>query len=610
MKLKALWCCSACLLVLAIVGTVRAGIAPENVCLVVNGDSDSSRLIADVYTRLRRIPASNVVAITGITDKEKASVEDFRQKILGPVLKTLDERGLRPQIDLIAYSSEIPTAIDVSGDVGSKKLSRVLTPVASINSLTFLHQAVMAKDLAYLDLNANRYARRELKGSIDAPWTAEELKRYADALTKLQQYAQVAEKQKAGDALTDEEKERQGPLMKETLAALDELTELHPKSSELHYNRACALAQLDQAEAAMAALQDAVKRGWFNARQTQRDDDLKSLRERADFQALLIEMKARDAEIQPAIGFRSSVGWLASGDATTDEKAPRYLLSTVLAVTTGRGMSVEEAIACLQRSAQSDGTNPKGTIYFERNGDVRSTTREWGFRGAARQLEALGVQAVVEEGVLPKEKTDVAGGVIGTADFDWAASGSKIVPGAIVEHLTSFGGILTKGAGQTPLTEFLKQGAAGSSGTVTEPFAIQAKFPSPYIHVHYASGCTLAEAYYQSVTGPYQLLIVGDPLAQPWRRNFAIGLEGFAVAAPVSGDVALQAKTASSDAISPVAYELYVDGRLIKTVQPDEPLSWDTQRHADGKHVLTVLARGNDAVQTVARWSEMVTVQN
>src|SRR5437868_4779976 len=108
MKLKALLCCSASLFVFAFAGTVLAGIAPENVCLVVNGDSDSSRLIADVYMRLRRIPASNVVTITGITDKEKTSVEDFRQKILGPVLKSLEERGLRSQIDLIAYSSEIP----------------------------------------------------------------------------------------------------------------------------------------------------------------------------------------------------------------------------------------------------------------------------------------------------------------------------------------------------------------------------------------------------------------------------------------------------------------------------------------------------------------------
>ncbi|MEM8736139.1 MAG: hypothetical protein AAGG44_18055, partial [Planctomycetota bacterium] len=55
----------------------------------------------------------------------------------------------------------------------------------------------------------------------------------------------------------------------------------------------------------------------------------------------------------------------------------------------------------------------------------------------------------------------------------------------------------------------------GSSGTVVEPYALQAKFPLPTLYVHYARGCSLVESFYQSVTGPYQLLIVGDPLCQP-----------------------------------------------------------------------------------------------
>ena len=36
------------------------------------------------------------------------------------------------------------------------------------------------------------------------------------------------------------------------------------------------------------------------------------------------------------------------------------------------------------------------------------------------------------------------------------------------------------------------------------------------IQVHYARGCSLAEAFYQSVYAPYQLMIVGDPLCRPW----------------------------------------------------------------------------------------------
>ena len=48
----------------------------------------------------------------------------------------------------------------------------------------------------------------------------------------------------------------------------------------------------------------------------------------------------------------------------------------------------------------------------------------------------------------------------------------------------------------------------------TEPFAIQAKFPTAFIQAFYVEGCSLAEAFYQSVTGPYQLLIIGDPLCR------------------------------------------------------------------------------------------------
>lgn len=145
---------------------------------------------------------------------------------------------------------------------------------------------------------------------------------------------------------------------------------------------------------------------------------------------------------------------------------------------------------------------------------------------------------------------------------------------------------------------------------MTEPFAIQAKFPSPFIHAHYASGCTLAESFYQSVTGPYQLLIVGDPLAQLWQRQFSLSIEGLAKDSPLAGEVTLQPKTESPDGIAPAGWELYVDGLRVVTAELVEPLRWDAHRHADGEHVLTVLARGNDAVQSIARACFTVTVRN
>lgn len=151
-----------------------------------------------------------------------------------------------------------------------------------------------------------------------------------------------------------------------------------------------------------------------------------------------------------------------------------------------------------------------------RNGDVRAKTRAWGFASAIEELRRLGVAGEIVDGALPEGRDDVAGAMIGSAGFNWADSKSRILPGAICEHLTSTGGVLVEGAGQTPLTELIRSGAVASSGAVTEPFAVQFKFPTPFLHAYYAAGCTVAEAFYLSVAGPYQLLVVGDPLCRPW----------------------------------------------------------------------------------------------
>lgn len=607
--------CSLSMLVCS--GMVLADLAPENVAVVVNGDSEVSKRVAEEYVRLRDIPSGNVIELTKLSNRERISVEEFRTAILLPVLHEIEVRGLTPQIDLIAYSAEIPTAIEVQKDAGDIKLPQVLTPVASINGLTFLHELVVRKDVGYLDLNVNRYARRIVNATPDSPWSAEELQKYATAVQAMQQAAQASRNAagKNGDRKESgqDTESRTVDFPPETVSVVEELTKTHPNSSELHYNFACLLALSGQKDRAMEALATAVRNGWWDHRHTSRDDDLGILRDRRDFKELLEQMKSVAFDVQPSIAFDASAGWNSDGSPVSDPTAPRYLLSVVLACTTGRGLSEEEAMQNLRRSARSDATRPSGTIYFERNGDVRSTTREWAFQNAARKLQAMGVNAVVEDGVVPKERRDVAGAVIGIADFDWKTSQSTILPGAIVEHLTSFGGVMTKGAGQTPLTEFLKHGAAGSSGTVTEPYAIQAKFPGPFIQVFYAEGCTLAEAFYQSVTGPYQLLIVGDPLANPWRKPFEIETPTPVVLDPQSGKFRIRAGGKPGQYLQPTRWEVYATGKLIHSSSgADLDLDWDPTTTNAGAAPsarsttsspahMTIVARANDPNQTIAR---------
>ena len=310
--------------------------------------------------------------------------------------------------------------------------------------------------------------------------------------------------------------------------------------------------------------------------------------------------------VPPAtLGFRGWYGW---GDDGTllEAGGTRYLLSAMLGVTAGRGNTVAEVVSYLRSAAAADGTRPRGTIYFMANSDVRSTTRSAAFPAAVRALDALGVKAEVVAGTLPVRKRDVAGLTAGTASFDWGASGSTILPGAICENLTSFGAVFSPAAGQTPLSAFLRAGAAGSSGTVIEPFSLQPKFPHPSVHVHYARGASLAEAFYQSVQAPYQLLVVGDPLCQPWAVVPAVEVVTAAdsqVLAPgvvLSGTVELEPRATVAGGTAD-RFEMFVDGLRVAQAGLGDRLTLDTTSMADGHHELRVVAIAATPVETQGR---------
>jgi hypothetical protein len=286
------------------------------------------------------------------------------------------------------------------------------------------------------------------------------------------------------------------------------------------------------------------------------------------------------------------------------------LLSTILGVTRGRGNTVAEVLAYLRRSVAADGRRPQGTIYFMRNGDVRSKARDPCYPQVVAELNRRGIRATILAGRIPSGVKDIAGLMTGTDTFDLPAARNVILPGAICEHLTSSGGMLASHGGQTPLSVFLRQGAAGASGTVIEPRAIQAKFPLPSLHLHYTRGCSLAESFYQSVSGPYQLLIVGDPLCQPWASFPTITVEGIDASKPASGT--LQLKPAGTPAIGRQlgSFELFVDGRLVSRSAPGTTLSVDTTKLADGYHEFRFVGIHADPVETQGRKIVPIEINN
>jgi hypothetical protein len=462
---------------------LRAGGGAENVLLVVNAQSEASKTVANHYIALRNIPAINVIEINNVNGSSKSDTipsDEFRTKILGPVITAVGTRGIARQIDYIVYSSDFPTAIDFSADMRGRPRPLAKPeqpPTLSINSATYLWQFAMAKHPGIVSLGNNFFAR------------------------------------------------------------------------------------------------------------------------------------GADGNFGQSHGFRSWYGWKQGGQRV-EGGGLHYMLSTMLAVTNRQGTTVDEAVRYLTGSAGSDGTHPRGTIYYVRNSNVRSTTRHDRFATAVDELARLGVRAAIVEGAMPTRKQDVMGVTMGTDKFDWQQSGSRILPGAIGDNLTSFGGVMVPKSSQTRLTEYLRYGAAGACGTVVEPYAIQAKFPLPSIHVHYARGCSLAEAFYQSVSGPFQLLIVGDPLCRPWADIPAVRVTGLPAGGEVKGAITLGASAAFSRGAKAAQFQWFVDGKRVGRTKPGTPLRFDTRLLPDGYHELRVVAVADDAIETQGSKIVPISVSN
>lgn len=539
----------ALLLLLLASGPAFSGGGPETTLVVVNGASPVSRLVANEYVRLRDIPQSHVVYLEDIPQLGTVGLDFFLERIWEPVRRHMADRGLADRIELVTYSADFPYAVDFRTR-RSQKWSH-----ASLTGVTYLIRAVQAEE-EFWDLQINDYFGVTFSGQRRATSEERSLALRANQAMQQQRYGEASK-------------------------AFEKLLETYRTHANSWYNYACCLARLGQKERACDALAQAVDLGFNGAEHAASDVDLASLRGAPRFRALLERMKKTEAQgPRITIELKPSRAFTRAGGA---------YLSTQLGYTGRYGNSVPEILAYLRAAAGADGTSPAGTVYLCRNGDIRSKTREPFFPTLIAELERRGRNVELLDGVLPTGKADVIGAVVGRASFSWAKSKSRILPGAICEHLTSHGANFGT-PGQTKLSEFLRHGAAGASGTVVEPLAIHQKFPNPLIHVFYADGCSLAEAFFQSVWGPFQLMVAGDGLARPFAKFADVAVD--APPAPWRGTVELIARAPGAQV------ELWVDGSYVAAGKPGEPVALDTTQVDDGHHDVRLVVVAGDAVAT------------
>ncbi len=180
------------------------------------------------------------------------------------------------------------------------------------------------------------------------------------------------------------------------------------------------------------------------------------------------------------------------------------------------GRSFPEIKALIDRGVESDGTHPRGAAYLLLTSDKTRDSRALMYPIVKSVAAGLIDIEILKQDTLSDRK-DVMfyfTGLAAVAGLDTL----HFLPGAIADHLTSFGGMLTDSSQMSAL-KWLEAGATASYGTVVEPCNFPQKFTDPAIVIRrYLQGETLIEAYWKSVAWPGQGVFVGEPLATPYRR--------------------------------------------------------------------------------------------
>lgn len=304
--------------------------------------------------------------------------------------------------------------------------------------------------------------------------------------------------------------------------------------------------------------------------------------------------------------------------ATNLGASTQYYMAGRVGFTGMWGTTPEQAIAALERAAASDGTKPQGTIYFEDN-DANATYRNREWSAVQQELTARGIPWVQEfetPGGVPQNRSDVRGAVVNTG-YPQPPNGSTYLPGAWVDSLQSYGAAFSV-ADQTKSTEFLKAGAAGTSGTIDEPQGVPWRFTDASIHLFIADGSTLGEAFQKAMNRPIKQMFMGDMLAQPYADVPQVSF----TSAPAEGEIISGNSVAiGASASLPVdsnlasgikELRLYVDGKATGPVisSADGSFSLDTTALSDGRHELRVVALNDAAAESEGYVLRHVVVNN
>lgn len=270
---------------------------------------------------------------------------------------------------------------------------------------------------------------------------------------------------------------------------------------------------------------------------------------------------------------------LASGSASAyagsegifRQTPPISAASNSFLVTMITSSNLALAMQIVDSGVLADGSFPTQTVFLAKTSDTARNVRFVLFDNAVFNARMRGNCSIQRTNI---DGTTNLGNLMGlqTGLDVFSLSGTTFATGAMADDLTSYGGMLFESTGQTSLLPFLQAGTAGSYGTIVEPCNYLEKFPSPQNYFFQLRGFNLAECYYQSVTNPYEGLIVGEPLSAPFAQPCDGLWNNLPPSSSLTGSTNLSVQFTAADATRPVQQvDLFLDGTFLQTLTNISP---------------------------------------
>jgi hypothetical protein len=294
---------------------------------------------------------------------------------------------------------------------------------------------------------------------------------------------------------------------------------------------------------------------------------------------------------------------------------------------TGKGCIGPKAVLTSLDNAKShDASKPGGTIYWMIGSDQDRNVRYYQIADVKPVWDAMHLRySIIRGGEWVSGRRDIAGGILGATHPYPDQGGNAYLPGAFVDHLTSYGGVMDnftkeQNSDQLNMNAWIRSGADGSSGTIAEPYNGPGKWAHGHIHTYLRLGASMGEAFWRNLAVVAESVTAGDPLVQPYADFPALTISAPAADSIVSGTISIQvsAQPTGGKTLEP-NLDLFIDGRKIAIGQSGEPVTavrtpsgfeLNTSTLADGAHELRVVAYNADPIRTQNEVAVNVAVNN